>query len=134
MGELPNWGLYLEYLNAFLFGSLGDITYDFTRWSPALAVGASYLASAAALFLLLLRQPGLVRCERVALLAITGFTAYGTLFFNYFVDRSGDHVLAYVSLPVVLLAVIWLSLLFRQTPARPGCASECGRSSSPPRS
>ncbi len=112
-GELPKWGQYLEYLNAFIFGDLGDITYDFTRWSPAVAVGGGYLASAAALLLLLLRRPGVARRESVALLALTGVTTYGILFFNYFVDRSADHVLAYVSLPLVLLAVIWLSLLFR---------------------
>ena len=118
-GELPHWGQYLEYLNAFLFGSLGDLTYDFTRWSPALAVGACYLASAASLLLLCVRQPGLARRERVALVALTGVTAYGILFFDYYVDRSADHVLAYVSLPVLLLVVIWLSLVLRLEVASP---------------
>ena len=54
-GHLPDWGQYLAYLRAFLFGRLGDLTYDFARWSPGLAVGAGYLASAAAIVLLVVR-------------------------------------------------------------------------------
>ncbi len=44
-GELPDWGWYLNTLREFLLGRLGDLTYDFSPWSPALAVGALYLVS-----------------------------------------------------------------------------------------
>jgi hypothetical protein len=112
-GQLPEWGQYLAYLDAFLFGNLGNLTYDFTAWSPALAVGALYLASAAAVVLLLRGRPDVVERERVPLLALTGTTAYGIVLFSYFVDRSGDHVLAYVSLPAVLVGALWLGMVLR---------------------
>ncbi|MDP9135119.1 MAG: hypothetical protein M3N56_09875, partial [Actinomycetota bacterium] len=118
-GELPDWGVYLAFLDAFLIGELGDLTYDFARWSPALAVGAAYLASAAALVLLARRQPDVARRERVALTAIAGTTAYGVFLFSYFVDRSAAHVLPYVCLPLLLSGALWLALLLRFRPTLP---------------
>ncbi|MGH9289457.1 MAG: hypothetical protein ACRD0V_14410, partial [Acidimicrobiales bacterium] len=32
-GELPDWGWYLNTLREFLFGTIGDLTYDFTSFS-----------------------------------------------------------------------------------------------------
>jgi len=112
-GELPDWGEYLAYLDEFLFGHLGDLTYDVSPWSPGLAVGTGYMASAAAIVLLLLRHPGYVERERTALLALAGTTAYGITMFSYFVDRSVDTLLLYISLPALLTATLWLSLLLR---------------------
>ena len=110
-GELPDWGQYFAFLNAFLFGDLGNLTYDFVRWSPGLAVGASYIASAAALVLLVLRRRELAERERTTLVAIAGTTAYGVFQFSYFVDRSAPHVLPYVCLPLLLAGTLWLALL-----------------------
>ena len=127
-GQLPDWGQYLAYLDAFLFGGLGDLTYDFSPWSPGIALGAVYLASAVALGLVLRLKPDLVRREQVALTALTGTTAYGIALFAYLVDRSGDHVVAYVSLPAVLIGTLWLSLLLRSNEATPlarGAAIAC---------
>ncbi len=62
-GQLPDWGQYIAYLRAFLFERLGDLNYDFARWSPGLAVGATYLASAAGIVLALQRLPDLVRAR-----------------------------------------------------------------------
>jgi hypothetical protein len=118
-GELPDWGQYLAYLDAFFVGSLGEITYDYSRWSPALAVGAFYLTSAAALVLLVRRSPGFFRRERVALLALAAMTAYGILLYGYYVDRSGDHILAYVGLPALLTGALWLSVLLRSRAGLP---------------
>jgi hypothetical protein len=112
-GELPDWGQYLAYLDAFLFGNLGDLTYDFSHWSAGIALGGVYLASAVALGVLIRLRPELVRRERVALLALTGMTTYGIALLAYLVDRSGDHVVPYVSLPALLIGTLWLSLLFR---------------------
>ena len=98
-GRLPDWGEYLAYLDAFLFGSLGDLTYDVARWTPALAVGAGYAASAAALAELARRRGAIVARERPALIAIAGMTAYGIVLLSYYVDRSQDHILIYVALP-----------------------------------
>ena len=125
-GQLPEWGQYLAYLDAFLFGQLGDLTYDFAQWSPGLAVGAAYLASAAALVLLARRRSGFVAEERVALLALAGTTAYGIALFSYFVNRSSDHILPYVSLPALLSAALWLSLLLRNREGLPREAREGG--------
>ncbi len=118
-GELPDWGQYLAFLDAFLFGNLGNLTYDFVRWSPALAVGAGYLASAASLVLLVMRRGELVARERTTLVAIAGTTAYGIFQFSYFVDRSAPHVLPYVCLPLLLAGTLWLALLLRVGPGLP---------------
>jgi hypothetical protein len=110
-GELPDWGEYIAYLREFLFGDLGDLTYDVARWTPSLALGAGYAASAAALAELVRR--GQAQRERTALVAIAGTTAYGIALLSYFVDRSQDHILIHVALPGVLTGALWLALLLR---------------------
>jgi hypothetical protein len=112
-GKLPDYGWYLDFARSFLFGRVGDITYDFAPWSAALAVGAGYAASAAGLVLLLRRRPDMAERERPGLIALAGTTAYGIALFSYFVDRSALHVLPYVSLPLLLAGTLWLSLLVR---------------------
>ena len=109
-GTLPDWGEYLAYLREFLFGDLGDLTYDIPEWSPGLAVGIAYLASAAAVVELARRRRGI---DRTTLVALGGMTAYGIALFSYYVDRSLDHILLYGGLPAVLMATIWLSVLAR---------------------
>jgi hypothetical protein len=113
VGRLPDWGEYLAYLWEFLAGDTGDLTYDVPRWTPGLAVGAGYLASAAALAELVRRRGPLVEHERPAVIAITGVTAYGAALMSYYVDRSLDHILIYVALPAVLTGALWLALLLR---------------------
>jgi hypothetical protein len=110
-GELPAWGEYLAYLREFLFGDLGDLTYDVARWTPSLALGAGYAASVVALLELVRR--GAAAAERTALVAIAGMTAYGIALLSYFVDRSQDHILIHVALPGVLTGTLWLALLLR---------------------
>jgi hypothetical protein len=113
-GQLPDYGWYLAFLHAFFAGNLAEITYDFSPWSAGLAVGVAYAASAAGFVLLVRRRRDIVDRERTALVAICGTTAYGIALFSYFVDRSLDHVLPYVSLPAVLAGALWLSVLLRQ--------------------
>ena len=115
-GEFPDYGSYLAFLKEFMFGELGDLTFDFSAWSPGLPVAATYAASAAAVVLVVRRRPDSIEPERSALTAIAGLTAYGILLFSYFVDRSADYILAYVALPTFLLVVLWLSLILRQAP------------------
>lgn len=112
-GQLPDYGRYLGFLASFAFGSVGNITYDFTRWSPALAVGVAYAASAVAFVLVLRRRPEIVERERTAFVALCGTGAYGAVLFSYIVDRSAEHIVPYVSLPAVLAGALWLSLLTR---------------------
>jgi hypothetical protein len=112
-GQLPDYGWYFAFLDAFLRGNLAELTYDFSPWSAGLAVGVGYAVSAAGLVLLIRRRADLVEREKVLLTALGGVTAYGIGLFSYFVDRSPDHVLPYVSLPLILAAALWLSLLLR---------------------
>ncbi len=112
-GELPDWGQYLAYIRAFLFESLGDLNYDFAPWSPGLAVGAGYLASAAAIVLLVLRRPSFVQAQSTTIVALAGTTAYGAAIFSYFDNRSTDFSLVGVALPALLTGALWLSLVLR---------------------
>ena len=112
-GHLPDWGHYFAYLKEFLFGQVGDITYDYSHWSAGLPVGAAYLASAAAFVLVIRRRRDLVDTQRAALLSLCGITAYGIALYTYFVNRSADHILPYVSLPALMAGTLWLSLLLR---------------------
>lgn len=112
-GELPHWDQYLNTLREFLTGKIGDLTYDFSPWSPGLAVGALLIASTIATTLLITRSRELAIRERVATVALAGSTAYGIALFSYLVNRSADHIIPYVSLPVLIAAVIWIALLLR---------------------
>lgn len=111
--QVPDYGRYLAFLSSFLGGKVGDITYDFSRWSPALAVGAGYAALAIALVLVVRRRPEVARREQTAMTVLCGTTAYGIVLFSYFVDRSANHILPYISLPALLAGTLWLSLLLR---------------------
>jgi hypothetical protein len=112
-GEAPRYGEYLAILVAFLVGPVSRLTFDFSAWSPGLPVGALLLASAVATVLVARRRPDLVARERPAAAALAGTTAYGIGLYGYFVNRSLDEVLPYVSLPALLAAVLWLGLLVR---------------------
>ena len=112
-GELPNWGLYLATLRAFLIGKVGDLTYDFSAWSPGIAVGAVYLASTAGIALLVKRSRPVAEREAITVVALAASTAYGIALFSYLVNRSSDHIIPYVSLPALMVVVLWLSLLLR---------------------
>lgn len=112
-GELPDWAWYLNTLREFLTGQLGDLTYDFSRWSPGLALGPIYLASAAALVMIVRRRPEVAERQRTMLVAIAGMTAFGVALLSYLVNRSADHIIPYVSLPAVMLGALWLALISR---------------------
>lgn len=121
-GELPDWGPYLDTLRAFLTGGVGDLTFDFSPWSPAFAIGGLYLVSAAAIVLTTRLRPDDARRERVALLALSGLTAYGIALLSYYVNRSGDHIVAFIALPALLLWVLWLAVILRSDAAGPAIA------------
>ena len=118
-GDPPGWGQYLAFLHAFLFGGLGELTYDFSRWSVGLAVGAAYLASAATLLVVMRTRPALVRESRACFTALAGVTGYGVALFAYLVDRSAEHVVVYVSLPALMAGALWLGVLLRSPAVAP---------------
>ncbi len=109
-GELPDWGRYADILRAFLTGGIGEFTFDFPPWSPAFLVGALYFCSALAVGLLIRLRPALAAANRPAVIALAGSTAYGVALFSYFVNRSAEHILPYLSLPAVLVVALWLHL------------------------
>lgn len=118
-GHLPRWSEYGAFVHAFLLGgAAGNITYGFARWSPGVAVAAGYLASAAAIVLLAWLRPAVAQRERVALVALTGATAWGVALFSYFDNRSATYLLLYVAPPALMLAPIWLGLVLRSAPVR----------------
>ena len=113
-GQLPDWGQYLTYIHSFLLGGqAGAITYGFPRWPPGLAVDAAAFASAAALVLLARRAPSVARREPVVTVALAGSTAYTIALMSYTDNRSLTYLLVYVSLPLVMAAVLWLVLILR---------------------
>lgn len=114
-GSLPEWGLYVSYLRDFLAGEIGDLTYDFSRWSPSLLVVGVYLVSTVALVTAAVTNREYVEGRRATFLALAGLTAYGVVLFSYFDNRSLDHVLPYVCLPALLVATIWLGLILDTT-------------------
>lgn len=125
-GTLPHWGQYGSFVHAFLLGGqAGSITYGFARWSPGVAVAALYLASAAAIVLLIWARPEIARRERVALVALAGTTAHGIALFSYFDNRSATYLLLYVALPALLTAVLWLRLVLR-SPLEPSSLARRG--------
>jgi hypothetical protein len=113
-GQLPDWGNYLSTLREFLTGKVGELTYDFTPWSGGLVLGALYIGSALALALVVRRRPDLTAANRTLLLVLSGTTGYGIALFSYFVNRSADHILPYVSLPAVMIVSLWLEFLLRE--------------------
>lgn len=121
-GQLPDWGWYLTTLREFLFGQVGDLTYDFSSWSAGLALGAVYLASASAAVLTVRRRPDLVATERPLMTAIVGMTAFGVALFSYLVNRSADHIVPYVALPAIALGALWLALVLRPSLSVPYAA------------
>ncbi len=60
-GSLPDYGGYLAYVDAFVLGHSGEghVSYGFSPWSPAFAVGLGCLASVAGIVVLALRRPEL---------------------------------------------------------------------------
>jgi hypothetical protein len=125
-GRLPDWGQYLTYIQSFLLGGqAGAISYDFSRWSPGLAVGAAALASAAALALLVRRAPLIARREPITLVALSGTTAYAIALLSYADNRSSTYLLPYVTLPLLMAGALWLALLLRRR--RRDCAEAVRR-------
>ncbi len=121
-GDLPRWGWYLRTLREFLFGSIGDWTFDFEAFSPGLAIGAVYVASACALTVVLARRRAAAVPQPELVVAIGGMTAYGVALLSYLVNRSAPHIVPSVSLPAIALAALWLALIDRPALGAPVAA------------
>jgi hypothetical protein len=60
------------------------------------------------------RRRDLIPTQWTSLVAIAGTTAWGVALLSYLVNRSTDHIIRYVSLPAVVLGVLWLTLVGRE--------------------
>jgi hypothetical protein len=107
-GAWPDWGAYAEFIRLYTTGGLGALPIG--AWSPGLALGALYAASAVALVVLLKLRPALVRERPATFRAIAGLTAMGALVFTYFLGRAAPNNLFHVAPPAVALVFVWAGL------------------------
>ncbi len=112
-GELPDWGMYISYLREFLAGNVGQFTYDFQPWTPALLVGAGFVVNLISVVLAIRLRPEWLRADRIAWIALAGLGTYGLVQFSYFANRSLADVLPYLCFPLLLSVTLWLGLLLR---------------------
>lgn len=112
-GHLPNWKLYGDLVECFLFGGMSKITFDIPAWSPVVAIGAGYALSVAALAFTMRRRPAVLDAEWCVLRVIAATTVYGIVILYYYVDRSLNSVLPYISLPLLMVGTLWLGLILR---------------------
>ncbi len=108
-GAWPDWGGYLEYIRLYTVGGFGDLPIE--PWSPGLALGGMYMASAIALVVLVMKRPELVRERAVSFRAAAGLTAIGTLVFTYYLGRSHPNNLIHISPPGIALLFVWLGIV-----------------------
>ena len=57
------------------------------------------------------RAPAAARRERLRLVALTGTTAYSIAVFSCTDNRTSTYLLAYTTLPLLLTAAPWLSMI-----------------------
>jgi hypothetical protein len=120
-GRWPDWTQYLGFLHALLLGGKeGNVTYGVAHWSPLLVVGLADFAAAAGLVLLIRRRPAWAVDRRRLLIALTGSIAYSIASLSYVDNRSSTYLLLYISLPLLLTAVLGLQLLLGAADARSG--------------
>jgi hypothetical protein len=104
-GVWPQWDSYIEFIRLYTTGGFGALPIG--AWSPGLALGALYVASAVTLIAVVVLRPALAREKRAAFRAIAGLTAMGTLVFTYFLGRAAPNNLFHISPPAVALLFVW---------------------------
>jgi hypothetical protein len=107
-GVWPHWGSYIEFIRLYTTRGLGALPIG--AWSPGLALGGLYVASAVTLIAVVVLRPALVRERRGAFRAIAGLTAMGSLVFTYFLGRAAPNNLFHVSPPAVALLFVWVGI------------------------
>lgn len=107
-GVWPHWGSYLDFVRLYTTGGLGELPIG--DWSPGLALGAFYAASAVALLAMVGLRPALVRDRRATFRAITGLTAMGGLVLTYFLGRAASNNLLHIAPPGVALLFVWVGI------------------------
>jgi hypothetical protein len=107
-GVWPHWGSYVEFIRLYTTGGFGALPIG--AWSPGLALGALYVASAVMLIGVVVIRPALVRERHGAFRAIAGLTAMGSLVFTYFLGRAAPNNLLHVSPPAVALVFVWVGI------------------------
>ena len=118
-GAWPDWSGYLDYIGTYTGAGTAPFTLPMEPWSPGLVVAAVYFASMAALVVLLVRAPALVREERLTLTAIAGCAPLGIAIFTYFLGRSVPPAALLIGTPCFLAIILWLGILERRRAAAP---------------
>ncbi|MHB8689900.1 MAG: hypothetical protein ACYDHH_01515 [Solirubrobacteraceae bacterium] len=120
-GDWPHWGPYIDFIR--LYTTQGEGAQPIGGWSPGLAIGAEYAASAAVLIGVVLIRPDAIRARPAAFRAAAGVTALGILVYTYFLGRSNPINLIHISPPAVALVFIWLGIALPAFDARPAVRS-----------
>jgi hypothetical protein len=107
-GVWPHWGAYADFVRLYTTGGFGELPIG--AWSPGLALGAFYAASAVALLAMVGLRPALVRERRATFRAIAGLTAMGALVFTYFLGRAAPNSLFHIAPPAVALLFVWVGI------------------------
>jgi hypothetical protein len=107
-GRWLRWGPYLDFIRLYTTGNFGAEAVS--RWSPGLAIGSAYAASAAALLGLVVARPAAIQARLPAFRAAAALTALGALVYTYFLGRSDPNNLVHVSPPFVALVFVWLGI------------------------
>lgn len=115
-GRWPEWGPYIDFIRLYTTEGLG--AEDIASWSPGLAMGGVYAASAAVIIGVLLVEPDAVRERLASFRALAGLTALGPLVFTYFLGRSDPNNLIWISPPFVALVFVWLGIASASFAAR----------------
>lgn len=115
-GELPDWGIYLAYVEAYATGQYAP-EYLFGAWPLGLLVGLVYLGSAIGLIMLVLRRRELAQQHPATMISLAGATGYGIGALTYAVARAPS--LSYTVIAAFLLGGLWLGLALRTTSAMP---------------
>lgn len=102
-GELPNWGVYLEYFGVYSVEK--HLTSLIEQWSSWAIVIGIYFASLVSIFFVFVYNKKLFASTKVRL--AFGLTMLGIAQFSYFLGRSSLLYLAVVSYPAVMLVFSW---------------------------
>jgi hypothetical protein len=108
-GAWPHWKPYLDYIRLYTTQGFGNL--PISPWSPGLALGALYTASAIVIVLVAVTRPAFVRDRLVAFRAASGLTVLGALVYTYFLGRAHPNNLIHVSPPAVALVFVWLGIV-----------------------
>lgn len=107
-GSWPDWAGYFAHFQIYTLHGQGQL--PIAAWSPGLALAGLYFASTVGLAVLVTRR-NVLCAHRAALTATAVLTALGLAALMYFWGQSSASTLLPASLPGIVLAAVWASIL-----------------------